>query len=464
MIFEKLFILFYIMSIMNFGREYKLLKGYPVRETNFSVIYPVSYHGRLFDVHIAKDPAENDNFRNHARVQRTLNHPGILKTFHLGENNEHRYFALKEHVDMPLLSERISSASLSNADKLKVLYGVAQTINYAHSRGQVHGALGSDAVFYDGTDLKVDSFGFKEQQKDFVNFFLLSWGVLKNIGSPVIVESEFREKWWPGQINNMFNLAHLQEPSNFPDIEKMLYEAMKQYVPPETDLMDNLNDLNVTYSIANGKINSIDLDKASELIKGKHMKDLEKFLLQSSLLVSAPVFSELIRDFGTDPVADAVVEFDPASVCLFKDKHLMTNSFAIALADKYPAKSAEIFSYLLSSGHDNDETNNNLGVALAIGKDQSAVKAFGRSRIETARLNSALFSLARGDYQNTINEIRLIRDNPFAIGIAKTLKHKLGLELTVQEHSRFEMRLLSQRFADRLSRRGVVSEDYQWAA
>jgi hypothetical protein len=79
-------------------------------------------------------------FRQEARAMAKLNHPSIVGIYDFGEQHGECYFVM-EYVEGRNVFERLHDQELTPAMSATILKKVAEALNYAHSKGIVHGDI-----------------------------------------------------------------------------------------------------------------------------------------------------------------------------------------------------------------------------------------------------------------------------------------------------------------------------------
>ena len=84
---------------------------------------------------LAGDATFVERFRREAQTLAKLSHPGILRLFELGEDEElHVYFLVLEYLTGGTLKDRLGPAPWGVDESLELLKPVAQALDYAHTR------------------------------------------------------------------------------------------------------------------------------------------------------------------------------------------------------------------------------------------------------------------------------------------------------------------------------------------
>ena len=82
------------------------------------------------------DEIEVARFRREAQVAANLLHPNIIPIYEVGQEKQLVYFTMAFVDGIPL--SRIGSSNLSSTAKVKLVYELAQALQYAHERGVSH--------------------------------------------------------------------------------------------------------------------------------------------------------------------------------------------------------------------------------------------------------------------------------------------------------------------------------------
>ena len=107
--------------------------------------------------------ADIDRFRMEAKAAASLDHPGIVPIFEIGEHDGHHYFAMG-YIDGPSLASRIANGPLAPRDAARYASQIADAVQYAHDRGVIHRDLKPANILIDRDDRpKVTDFGLAKK-------------------------------------------------------------------------------------------------------------------------------------------------------------------------------------------------------------------------------------------------------------------------------------------------------------
>jgi serine/threonine protein kinase len=87
-----------------------------------------------------------ERFRREARLTARLSHPGIVPVYTFGESDDLVYIVMK-YIQGESLAERLRTAGpLAARDTARVMFDLAEALDYAHGEGMVHRDLKAENV------------------------------------------------------------------------------------------------------------------------------------------------------------------------------------------------------------------------------------------------------------------------------------------------------------------------------
>ncbi len=112
------------------------------RSLNRPVAIKMILKGRLADA------SDVERFYREAQASATLDHPGIVPVYEVGEHDGQHFYsmALVEGMD---LSRRLRDGPMSNKEAAKLLHAIAESVSYAHLQGLVHRDLKPSNILLD---------------------------------------------------------------------------------------------------------------------------------------------------------------------------------------------------------------------------------------------------------------------------------------------------------------------------
>jgi eukaryotic-like serine/threonine-protein kinase len=104
-----------------------------------------------------------DRFRMEAAAAASLDHPGIVPIFEIGEHDGRHYFAMG-FIDGPSLASLVANGPLAPRDAARYASQIADAVQYAHDRGVIHRDLKPANILIDHDDRpKVTDFGLAKR-------------------------------------------------------------------------------------------------------------------------------------------------------------------------------------------------------------------------------------------------------------------------------------------------------------
>ncbi len=122
---------------------------------------------KLLHPELTEDRDVRRRFRRESSVLRALDHPGIVRIFDVGAEDEELFFTVMELLVGETLQERIErSAPLDPAALGPIVEGIASALSAAHAHGVIHGDLKPANVFllatHEGSPVKLLDFGLSK--------------------------------------------------------------------------------------------------------------------------------------------------------------------------------------------------------------------------------------------------------------------------------------------------------------
>ncbi len=93
-------------------------------------------------------PEAIERFRREARLLASLQHPGIVSVFDVGEADGRAYL-VQEYVEGETLADRIARGPIHDLEAARILLELAEAVAHAHERGVVHRDLKPSNVLLD---------------------------------------------------------------------------------------------------------------------------------------------------------------------------------------------------------------------------------------------------------------------------------------------------------------------------
>ncbi|MCA9148394.1 MAG: serine/threonine protein kinase [Planctomycetales bacterium] len=105
-------------------------------------------------------------FRAEAEAAARLDHPHIIPVYDVGEHDGNAFFSMK-YVQGETLADRLKQGPLPAREIARIVYSVADAIEFAHSRGVLHRDLKPSNILLDDQDeAHVMDFGLAKQVTD----------------------------------------------------------------------------------------------------------------------------------------------------------------------------------------------------------------------------------------------------------------------------------------------------------
>jgi eukaryotic-like serine/threonine-protein kinase len=110
------------------------------------------------------DPVLSERFKREEEIGQSLDHPGVVKTFHDGERS--RVYMVLEWVEGRLLRAILNEKTVLPAERAeKITLGICDALDYMHKRGVVHRDLKPENVMVNQDDnVKLIDFGIAMKQ------------------------------------------------------------------------------------------------------------------------------------------------------------------------------------------------------------------------------------------------------------------------------------------------------------
>ncbi len=103
---------------------------------------------RVLDPTLAADPVFLERYRQAVLASAGLNHPGLLRLHDL-RDDEGFCFTVMDYPEGGSLRDRLRSGPLALEEALSLGARIAEALDYAHSRGVVHGGLSPESIGLD---------------------------------------------------------------------------------------------------------------------------------------------------------------------------------------------------------------------------------------------------------------------------------------------------------------------------
>ena len=137
-----------------YGPRYEVLGEIERRDTGVLLETRDIDLGRLVTLEVLReslteDPEAVARFVDEARIVGRLQHPGIVPVYDLGRADDDRPFFVMKRVRGESLASILAARERSEDDRPRLLWlfeQVAQAVAYAHARGVMHGALGTETI------------------------------------------------------------------------------------------------------------------------------------------------------------------------------------------------------------------------------------------------------------------------------------------------------------------------------
>lgn len=108
---------------------YEAIDPYLERQVALKVMLP----------HIGNDPVFRKRFKREGGIHSSLDHPNIVTVFGADESNEHGFWIAMKLIKGGSLARRFKKPSPLDPDQtLELLAPIADALDYAHERGQIH--------------------------------------------------------------------------------------------------------------------------------------------------------------------------------------------------------------------------------------------------------------------------------------------------------------------------------------
>ena len=109
------------------------------------------------------DPVLFDRFHREEEIGKTLDHPGVMKVF--GDEDRSQIYMVMEWVEGRLLRHILNEQKKLPLNRaLRITCGIAQALDYIHSRGVVHRDLKPENIMVNSQDhIKLIDFGIASQ-------------------------------------------------------------------------------------------------------------------------------------------------------------------------------------------------------------------------------------------------------------------------------------------------------------
>jgi serine/threonine-protein kinase len=150
--------------------DYRILA--PIGRGGFGVVYRAEHEllRRIVAIKVPRDASALPALRRSARIQSSLDDPGIVRTLEASLTHDPPYVVF-EHVDGPSLAEVIGRGGpLPWPRALPLLRDVAHALRHAHQRGFVHGDVKPANVLIDSAGVversRLTDFGSVENRPE----------------------------------------------------------------------------------------------------------------------------------------------------------------------------------------------------------------------------------------------------------------------------------------------------------
>lgn len=194
---------FYGMEEQVFGRnigQYELLSR--INRGSISELYKVRSHntGEIFAIrkllpHLVSDSEARASFGYGANIEVGLNHPNIIRVFQV-ELNGYEPFVVAEYIEGDNLKQWILSKGINTAAKaLKVIFSLAEALNYIHSKNIIHHDIKPENILISQNgEVKLTDFSLAVQKKkDYISSKKIS-GSPSYVAPEIIQYKEYDER------------------------------------------------------------------------------------------------------------------------------------------------------------------------------------------------------------------------------------------------------------------------------
>lgn len=132
------------------------------RGTDLRTNHPVAI--KVLHPEVQIDPSVSDRFRREEEIERTLNHPGLLKA--IVDHDRSRVYLVTEWFDGQPLSQLLAASKKFSSDRaIRIALGVCDALTYIHGHGIVHRDLRPEHILVDAKDhIKLANFRFAAKE------------------------------------------------------------------------------------------------------------------------------------------------------------------------------------------------------------------------------------------------------------------------------------------------------------